>query len=106
MELNEYGQEIKRISTLYPISDENKPVVYALGLAGETGEVSEILKKFFRDDKLDEQALAKELGDVLAYLTLVADYFGFSLEEIAEMNLTKLATREKNGTLQGTGNER
>lgn len=106
MDFKEYAKEIVRISKLYSIPEEKKLTVYALGLAGETGEVSELLKKHFRDGRLDEKALAKELGDVLAYLTLIADSFGFTLEQIAEMNLEKLTGREEKGTLHGTGNDR
>jgi len=108
MNFNEYSNEILRISKLYKVSeDKDKELsVFALGLAGETGEVSELLKKYIRDGLLDEKALAKELGDVLAYLSLVASYFGFTLEEIAEMNLNKLSKRESKGTLHGSGNER
>lgn len=106
MDFNEYAKEIVRISKLYSIPDDKKLSVYALGLAGETGEVSELLKKHIRDGVLDTEALAKELGDVLAYLTLIADSFGFTLEEIAELNLTKLTGREENGTLHGSGNDR
>ena len=37
----------------------------ALGLTGEAGEVSEKIKKLFRDNKIDDDAVLKELGDVL-----------------------------------------
>jgi NTP pyrophosphatase (non-canonical NTP hydrolase) len=103
---SDYTNEIIRISNSYLISEENKLSVYALGLAGETGEVCELLKKYIRDGVLDEESLAKELGDVLAYLTLIANSFGFTLEEIAKINLSKLAKRESKGTLHGSGNNR
>lgn len=107
MDFKEYTKEIVRISKLYSIDDpKEKLTIYALGLAGETGEVSEQLKKFFRDGVLDKDLLAKELGDVLAYLTLIADTFGYTLEEIAQINHDKLTARERKGTLRGSGNER
>ena len=37
----------------------------ALGLTGEAGEVSEKIKKLFRDNRIDDDAVLKELGDVL-----------------------------------------
>lgn len=63
------------------------------GLAGETGEVVEHLKKFVRDGKLDREALKLELGDVLFYLTRLSQWAGFSLKEVAEANIAKLEAR-------------
>ncbi len=37
----------------------------ALGLTGEAVEVSEKIKKLFRDNRIDDDAVLKELGDVL-----------------------------------------
>ena len=107
MNFEEYTKEIVRISKLYEINDpKDNLTVIALGLPGETGEVCELIKKYFRDGVLDKELLAKELGDVLAYLTLIADSFGFTLQEIAEINHEKLISREKNGTLRGSGDDR
>ena len=82
-----------------------------LGLLGESGEVAEKFKKIFRDklgkatdeDKLE---IAKELGDVLWYVNAVSRYLGFSLEQIAQMNLDKLASRRSHGNLAGSGDNR
>jgi len=69
-----------------------------LGIVGEGGEVADILKKyFFQGHVLEVQDIAKELGDVLWSLNLVADCFGFSLQEIAEGNIEKLRNRYPQG---------
>jgi NTP pyrophosphatase (non-canonical NTP hydrolase) len=100
-------EEIALISNLYAITDPKENlVIFALGLAGETGKVSEQIKKYFRDGVIDKELLAKELGDVLAYLRLLADTFGFTLEEIVQINHAKLIAREQKGTLRGSGDER
>lgn len=92
----------------------------ALGLAGEAGEVVDKVKKLIRDDHmpLDEhfhtndldyelrEELAKELGDVLWYVALIADDIGFSLSDIATMNLEKLESRQRRGRLSGSGDNR
>ena len=92
----------------------------ALGLAGEAGEVVEKVKKLIRDDEmpLDEffdtreidaekrLEIAKELGDVLFYIAMVADDIDYTLGEIAEMNIEKLTDRKNRGHLRGSGDNR
>lgn len=65
------------------------------GFNGEAGEATEHFKKWIRDGRLDRNAAALELGDVLAYLTWLAHTLGFSLEEIAQRNYDKLVARGK-----------
>jgi len=74
------------------------PFLYpALGLAGETGEVLEIIKKITRTrtqfTDADREKIKLELGDVFWYLSQLATEFGLSLEEIAEANIKKLQER-------------
>jgi NTP pyrophosphatase (non-canonical NTP hydrolase) len=69
-----------------------------LGLAGEAGEVANIVKKIQRDHDgiLNDEIRAKlmdELGDVLWYISACADELGISLSEIAAYNVNKLARR-------------
>jgi NTP pyrophosphatase (non-canonical NTP hydrolase) len=83
----------------------------ALGLAGEAGEVAEHAKKAIRDDggvvsPERRTAMAKELGDVLWYVTQLASELGLELDEIAQQNLEKLFSRQRRGVLSGSGDER
>jgi len=81
----------------------------ALGLVGEAGEVANKVKKILRGDYEAEAIrddLSKELGDVLWYVAMVAREFNLDLEEIAEANLEKLASRKERGVLKGSGDER
>lgn len=69
-----------------------------LGLAGEAGEVANIVKKIQRDfgGEITDEIRAKlkdELGDVLWYISACADELGLTLAEIAEFNVEKLAKR-------------
>jgi NTP pyrophosphatase (non-canonical NTP hydrolase) len=83
----------------------------ALGLAGEAGEVAEHAKKAIRDDAgevSDERraAMGKELGDVLWYVAQLASELGLDLDEIAQVTLDKLLSRQRRGVLSGSGDER
>ncbi len=101
-------QDGARKTALYPI--EAKIIYPALGLAGEAGEVANQVKKILRDNagELTAERRAKiidELGDVLWYAAALASDIGISLEEVAEINLAKLAKRFDTGTIQGDKRE-
>lgn len=109
MTFKEY-QKLSRRTALYPNRDKN--FIYpTLGLAGEAGEVAEKIKKVLRDKKglLDEKTkkeLAKELGDVLWYISQLASELGLSLEQVASLNIKKLFSRKKRRKLHGSGDNR
>jgi NTP pyrophosphatase (non-canonical NTP hydrolase) len=70
----------------------------AMGLAGETGEVVDHIKKvLFAGHILDAEALMEEMGDVLWYLALLSDMLGCSLALLMEMNVKKLQVRYPDG---------
>lgn len=78
----------------------------ALGLAGESGEVAEKIKKYIRDGYIDKESLKKELGDVLWYIAALCSDFGFDLEEVAQTNLDKLQSRQERDKIHGSGDNR
>lgn len=65
-----------------------------MGLCGESGEAIDIMKKHLaQKHDLDEEHLAKELGDVAWYLAIAAYFLGYDLETIFTMNIEKLQER-------------
>jgi len=105
MELNEY-QELARSTAIYP---KEFSVIYpTLGLAGESGEVAEKVKKSIRDNhgEFNKEAIQKELGDVMWYIANIASDLELKLEDIAQMNVAKLKSRQERGVLQGSGDNR
>ena len=96
MNFEEYQSEASQ-TALYPRRLENLEYP-TLGLAGEAGEVANIVKKIQRDHGgvLNDEIRGKlkdELGDVLWYISACADELGITLQEIAEYNVNKLAKR-------------
>lgn len=96
MNFEEY-QTAASVTALYP--NRLKNLEYpTLGLAGEAGEVANIVKKIQRDfgGEITDEIRAKlkdELGDVLWYISACADELNLTLTEIAEFNVEKLAQR-------------
>lgn len=108
--LNEY-QETTRETAQYPTVGEQRFLYPVLGLAGEVGELTNKVKKIFRDDKnqvTDErrEAMIGELGDILWYTARIADELDVKLSDIASGNIEKLRDRRTRGTLPGSGDNR
>jgi NTP pyrophosphatase (non-canonical NTP hydrolase) len=101
--LDEY-QTHARETAIYP--PEHRITYPALGLAGETGETVERVKKWLRDGRLDRDGLRAEIGDVLWYVANLAADLDLSLDEIAGANLAKLRSRKERGVLSGSGDHR
>jgi len=108
MTLNEYEQ----FALATAIYGEGQKITYpTLGLAGEAGEVADKVKKVLRDydgvftDEL-KLNIAKEIGDVLWYIAALSRDLGFTLEEVAKMNIDKLESRKQRNMISGSGDDR
>ncbi len=66
----------------------------AIGLATESGEVLDAMKKhLFYGKPIDRTNLVEEAGDVLWYLALMLDTMGVSFEQAMAVNIAKLQKR-------------
>ena len=109
MNINDY-QVAALATAIYPNQGANFAYP-ALGLAGEAGEVADKLKKVIRDNggvltDPVRDAVAKELGDVLWYVAVLASEIDYNLSTIAKANLEKLASRQERGVISGSGDNR
>lgn len=116
MELQEYQ---KRAMTTCMRSSKNFSYMM-LNLVGEVGEFASKVAKSIRKEQTiindnqhvfeefptcleQEEELKKEAGDILWQLSGLCTVMGWSLEDVAQMNLDKLAARKAIGTIDGSG---
>ena len=65
-----------------------------LGMSGEVGEFNDMIKKWvFHEKELDMEHAKKEAGDILWYVVMLCESFGWNMEEIMQMNVDKLKAR-------------
>lgn len=122
MTLNEYQTRAEATCTESSMND-----TYLLfGLMAEVGELADKVAKAKRKeivtiedseihpnpdcdhDAFEEfvKGFIKELGDVLWFVALIAKHAGLTLDEVAQLNLEKLADRAKRGVIVGEGDNR
>ena len=118
MNLSEYQEQAAAFIT-YP--NEAAVLYPLLALSEEVGEVSGKVAKYLRKSGPEasielgegllyghdvQQQLMLEIGDALWCLSALCEGLGFDLEEIAQINLDKLAGRMEAGTIIGEGDYR
>jgi NTP pyrophosphatase (non-canonical NTP hydrolase) len=110
MTFDEYQKQA--ITTLLshpdPLMDKT---IMVLGISGEASEIAEKWKKLlaYREGKITEddiREISKEIGDVLWYLSVFADMLGISMDDVAQTNAAKLASRKDRDKLKGSGDNR
>ena len=103
-------QQRSRATACYPDAGAN-PIYPTLGLCGEAGEVADKVKKVLRDQGGEFSAevitaLQLELGDVLWYVAQLATELGLELDQVAQANLEKFASRSARNVISGSGDSR
>lgn len=80
---------------LPPSKEAGLPVIgFALGLAGEAGEVcDDIKKKYYHQREVNDAHTIEELGDVMWYVANLATCYGVKLSDIIKDNEAKLRKR-------------
>ena len=97
-------QDFAETTAIYP---EDKALEYlALGLASEAGEVAGKVKKLIRDGEMSVEDLAKELGDVVWYVSQLCTELDLYFSDVMGLNVGKLSDRLQRGVLGGSGDSR
>jgi NTP pyrophosphatase (non-canonical NTP hydrolase) len=96
MDIAEYTKEVHRTCS---IQDRKELLTLtALGIAGEAGEVVDLIKKvLYHSHELDTTALCQEMGDLLWYMTVLCETVGLTLDGVMRANIEKLYRRYPHG---------
>jgi len=110
MTFDDYQRKALKTAIKHP-DDLMDKTIWVMGVAGEAGEVVEKWKKIvaYKEGKItedDRAELAKELGDVVWYIAVLAHSLGLSFDQIMQTNLSKLASRQTRDTIKGQGDNR
>lgn len=108
MNFNKYQKESNKLAIYNKMYKVNYPI---LGLIGESGEIANKFKKVYRDNngvitQKFKDDMISELGDVLWYLSAIANDLDISLNKIAIKNILKLKDRQNRGAIKGSGDNR
>ena len=96
IDVNDYQKDALR--TIGQISTSDKILQGALGIAGESGEVVDLVKKWkYHGHNLDIDNLETELGDILFYIAILADAAGISFNTLLVRNMNKRIDRYPDG---------
>lgn len=113
MEFDKYQKECRKTDVGTAAQDCLEPgwLYYTLGISGEAGELTEKIKKLFRDKNgvIDDEFLdniKKEMGDILWYMARFADQFDIDFADVAKTNIEKLSSRLERNKLHGEGDNR
>lgn len=80
-----------------------------LGLLSEAGEVAGVFNRLIRGDFTPDQAASKlhyELGDVLWNIAAICNDNGWTMEQVMQSNIEKLADRQRRNAIMGQGDTR
>jgi len=106
MDMTEYERAVARTSPNGRATRDDL-LLGAVGLAGESGEVADVVKKHvFHGHELDRTRALEELGDILWYVAFTARTLGSSLSAVADANVRKLAARYPEGFSEKASRDR
>ena len=103
---NEYDQYMHSLQAMFPVIENNKLNLFAFGLAEECGEVLGKLKRRLREGGVSNQDILLEMGDLLGYMSCLANELESDLQVVANLNIEKMEKRKLKNSLVGSGDNR
>ena len=101
MTIDEYAAWAATIAKVDEHPSNERLSYLGLGLAGESGEVAEHIKKLLRDDWLDKAGLVEELGDVIYYWACLCAATGQQPSELLKASAAKIKRRHQRARRAG-----
>lgn len=96
MHLNQYQAMAQR--TMNPNLEQFETIYHALhGMSAEIGELHGLYQKSYQGHELEPEHLKKELGDLMWFIAEFCTAYGWTMEEIAKLNIDKLKARYPEG---------
>lgn len=103
--MDEYQKQVKDACSIIgcynSLSPKEKVMLHALGLAGESGEACEEVKKYVwynnRDYTDTRKKVLAELGDVMWHVANLSSEMNITLAEILEYSSNKTKERAEKG---------
>lgn len=96
MTFDEY-QELASRTINKALTDTDKEAHALLGLASETGELLGLYQKSMQGHEFNDEHMLKECGDILWMLAELLTTKGYTLDDVARMNIDKLKARYPDG---------
>ena len=108
-DFDDYQKRCKK-TAVYPKIGKNFTYP-TIGLMGEAGEVANKIEKLIRDDggkitPARREEINAEIGDLMWYVAQLSTELGLKLSDVAKYNLEKLAKRQKENKIHGSGDNR
>ena len=96
MKMSDYQKAAARTMNpkLYP---EQKAMHALHGMSGEVGEIHSIYQKSYQGHEIDTDHVKKELGDLLWFIAEYCTAMGWTLDDVAQLNINKLKARYPEG---------
>lgn len=93
MKINEYQK--RTYIAIQPHTDKKDEILnWSIGLSEECGEVMNHIKHYcWGNEPINNVEIAKEIGDVMWYLSALCTVLNLNLETVAKLNMRKLEHR-------------
>jgi NTP pyrophosphatase (non-canonical NTP hydrolase) len=94
--MNEYQELCKH--TAIKFEDKEKEILtWALGIAGEAGDVASCIKKTICHKKDEIAGIKENIGDTMWYIAMICNYYNWDMDTIIKENIEKLKKRFPQG---------
>ena len=96
MDLKNYQKLCRKTAKKFK-RKEDAIISWGLGISGEAGDVAGCIKKTLYHGNDQREGIRENVGDVMWYLAMICNFYGWNLEDILKENIEKLKARYPKG---------